>query len=207
MKIMIAVPCMDQTATPFTMSLAMLRKVDECVLASEQGSLIYIARDNLAKKALKMDADYVLWLDSDMVFDPDVLERLLEDKEKGDIISGLYFRRAAPFSPVLYESLELSKDNIPIYTEFSAIPEDVFECAGIGFGCAFMKTDVFLAVALKYGQMFHPFCGMGEDLAFSWRARQCGFKIVCDPKIKLGHVGHVIITEDFYKQFKGGAKT
>lgn len=205
MKIMIAIPCMDQVATQFSTSLAMLRKVGDCVIASKQGSLIYAARDDLAKMAIKMDADYVLWLDSDMVFEPDILERLLQDTEKGDIITGLYFRRSAPFSPVLYDQLEL-KDNKPAFTEFSEIPEDVFEVGGIGFGCVLMPTDVLLGVALKHGDMFSPFCGMGEDIAFSWRARQCGFKIVCDPSIKLGHVGHIIITEDFYKQFKGGAK-
>lgn len=203
MKIMIAIPCMDQVATQFCTSLAMLRKVDDCVIASKQGSLIYAARDDLAKMAIKMDADYILWLDSDMVFDPDILEKLLQDTEKGDIISGLYFRRAAPFSPVLFDKLELVDDK-PVYTEFSEIPEDVFEVGGIGFGCVLMPTDVLLGVALKFGTMFTPLCGMGEDIAFSWRARQCGFKIVCDPKIKLGHVGHIIITEDFYKQYKGG---
>lgn len=206
MKIMIAIPCMDQVATQFSTSLAMLRKAGDCVIASKQGSLIYAARDDLAKMAIKMDADYILWLDSDMVFEPDLLERLLEDREKGDIVSGLYFRRAAPFSPVLFNQLELV-NNKPVFTEFSEIPEDVFEVGGIGFGCVLMPTDVLLGVALKHGEMFSPFCGMGEDIAFSWRARQCGFKIVCDPKIKLGHVGHIIITEDFYKQFKGGAKT
>lgn len=205
MKILIAIPCMDQVATQFATSLAMLRKVGDCVIASKQGSLIYAARDDLAKMAIKMDADYVFWLDSDMVFEPDILERLLQDTEKGDIISGLYFRRAAPFSPVVFDQLEL-KDNKPVFTEFSEIPEDVFEVGGIGFGCVLMPTDVLLAVALKHGEMFSPFCGMGEDIAFSWRARQCGFKIVCDPKITLGHVGHIIITKEFYKQFKGGAK-
>lgn len=203
MKIMIAIPCMDQVATQFSTSLAMLRKVGDCVIASKQGSLIYAARDDLAKMAIKMDADYVLWLDSDMVFDPDILEKLLQDTEKGDIISGLYFRRAAPFSPVLYDRMDLVDDK-PVHTEFSEIPEDVFEVGGIGFGCVLMPTDVLLGVALKFGEMFMPFKGMGEDIAFSWRARQCGFKIVCDPKIKLGHVGHIIITEDFYRQFKGG---
>lgn len=203
MKIMIAIPCMDQVATQFCTSLAMLRKVGDCIIASKQGSLIYAARDDLAKMAIKMDADYILWLDSDMVFDPDILEKLLQDTEKGDIISGLYFRRAAPFSPVLFDKLELVDDK-PVHTEISEIPEDVFEVGGIGFGCVLMPTDVLLGVALKFGEMFMPFKGMGEDIAFSWRARQCGFKIVCDPKIKLGHVGHIIITEDFYKQYKGG---
>ena len=68
MKIFIAVPCMDQVPARFAQSLAMLKKVGECAVGFQIGSLIYTSRNDLASKAIEMDADFVLWLDSDMVF-------------------------------------------------------------------------------------------------------------------------------------------
>ena len=83
MKTMIAVPCMDQVPTPFCQSLALLKRVGDCTLAMKSGSLIYEARNSLAMQAIQMEADYVLWLDSDMVFQPDTLVRLMDFLENG----------------------------------------------------------------------------------------------------------------------------
>ena len=76
MKTLIAVPCMDSVPTPFCRSLAMLQKVGDCAISFQVSSLIYTARDNLARKAVDMGADQILWLDSDMVFNPDLMEQL-----------------------------------------------------------------------------------------------------------------------------------
>ena len=76
MKTVIAVPCMDMVPVEFCESLATLRKVGECQVAFHKGSLIYTARNSLLDTAVKAEADWMLWLDSDMVFNPDLLERL-----------------------------------------------------------------------------------------------------------------------------------
>ena len=114
MRILIAVPCMDQVPAPFCQSLAMLRKVGDCVLSMQMGSLIYTSRNSLAMKAIQTEADYVLWLDSDMVFEPDTLERLMKTLTENnlDIVTGLYFRRVPPYSPVLFDMLEMRRDAI-----------------------------------------------------------------------------------------------
>ena len=150
-----------------------------------------------------MGSDYVLWLDSDMVFGTDILEKLYEDRDKGDIITGLYFRRVEPYSPVLFDKMEID-DKGCHWTDFKEIPDDIFEVGACGFGCVFMPTNIFLDVVAKFGDMFSPIASVGEDLSFCWRARQCGYNIVCDPNIQLGHVGHYVITREFYEIYKGG---
>ena len=187
MKTLIAVPAMDQVPAQFCASLAMLKRTGDSVVGFEISSLVYTARNNLAAKAIQLGADFVLWLDSDMVFAPDILERLFADYQagKGDIISGLYFRRAeGPFTAAP-----------------ESIPDDVFEIAGCGFGCVLMPADVLMDVIGKYGNPFDPINGMGEDLSFCWRARQCGHKIVCDPAISLGHVAHMVVDRSFYDSY------
>lgn len=205
MKTLIAVPCFDQVPTLFCQSLALLRNVDECTLAMKPGSLVYAARNDLATTAIQQDFDYVLWLDSDMVFEPDVMERMFKTLKENDldILTGLYFRRVVPYTPVLFDRLNI-EDEICDWSEFAEIPEGLFEVGGCGFGCVLMKTDVFYDVQSKFGNMFAPIGNNGEDVAFCWRARQCGFKIMCDPSIIFGHVRTSVVNEKFFEVFKKG---
>ena len=95
MKTLIAVPCMDQVPAPFCQSLAQLKKVGNCSLIMKMGSLIYTARNDIATYAIQNEYDYIFWLDSDMVFKPDTLERMFKTLQDNDldILTGLYFRR------------------------------------------------------------------------------------------------------------------
>ena len=204
MNILIAVPSMDSVPAVFAQSLAMLRKVGNCAVAFQVGSLVYDSRNSLAKHALEMEADFILWLDSDMMFEPDILERMMKTLQDNDltILSGVYYRRRPPFSPVLLKTLRIDENNFCEHENFNAYPEDgLFEAEGIGFGCVLMSSEVLFDVKAKYTDWFSPFGRVGEDLSFCWRARQCGHKIYVDPTIQLGHCGHQIITKNFYEAF------
>lgn len=201
---MIAVPCMDQVPAQFMQSIATLKKVGACVVATQVGSLIYTSRNNLAALAIKNAVDYILWLDSDMVFPPTTLEVMLKTiKEQGDdvILTGMYCRRVAPYHPTIFKTLEI-EDERATWTDYEEIPDGLFEVAGCGFGCVLAPTSAFVDVQAKFGRMFSPIGDVGEDLSFCWRARQCGWKIICDPSIELGHVGHNIITREFWEEYK-----
>lgn len=204
MKTLIAIPSMDQVPALFAQSLATLRHVGECSCAFQIGSLVYTSRNELGKLAIANDVDYVLWLDSDMVFDPDLMERMykkLRDNDL-DILTGLYFRRVAPYSPVLFSGLNYT-DNKAVWTEFGDLPEDaLIEVGGCGFGCVLMSTEVLMSVQAKYNTMFQPLQGLGEDLAFCWRARQCGYKIMCDTSLVCGHVGQAVVNDMFWRQYR-----
>lgn len=198
-KTFIAVPCMDQVPAQFAHNLATLSKVGECVVGFQIGSLVYNSRNELAKKAIACGSDFTLWLDSDMVFEPDLLQRLMIHMVDPEIsmVSGVYYRRVMPYSPVLYDKLDIQEGKCT-YTETSfSMPETPFEIEACGFGAVLMRTNVLMSVAGKYGDMFAPLYGNGEDVSFCWRARQCGYKIICDPSIQLGHVGHMVVNRDF----------
>ena len=207
MRTLIAVPCMDTMDSRFAQCLAMIEKIGDVAVSFNIGSLVYNSRNALARESVKMGADYILWIDSDMMFAPDVLKRLLDDRDKGDIITGLYFRRVAPFSPVLFEKLEIT-DEGTAFANYDNLPqEQIFEVGGCGFGCVLTPVSVIMDVFAKYRTCFDPLGGVGEDLAFCWRARSLGYKVVCDQSIKLGHVGHTVITRDFYEQYKATSDT
>ena len=199
MKTLIAVPCMDSVAAPFAQNLAAMQKDGECFVSFIIGSLIYESRNNLAKQALAAKADYVLWLDSDMVFPGDIMPRMHKHMAEGkDIVTGLYFRRRPPFTPVLFKELGL-KDGVGTHEKYDDYPKDtVFEIAGAGFGCLMLKTEVLEDVMLNYQDWFGPMGGFGEDLSFCLRAKELGYKIWCDSTIKCGHVGQLIVDESVY---------
>lgn len=204
MKTLIAIPCMDQVPAQFCESLATLRRVGECQVAFHMGSLIYTARNTLAETAIQMDADWMLWLDSDMVFRPDLLEVLYNtaQEQKADFVTGVYYRRREPYSPVLFKTLSYSGD-VPTWSNQDEIPDHPFEVEGCGFGAVLLNTQVLFDVLGKYGaNPFTPTANLGEDLAFCWRARECGYKIIADPSAPLGHIGYTMITKAHWKAFE-----
>ena len=198
-KILICVPSMDMVAAGFAQSLAMLQKGgNETAIMFQVGSLIYEARNKLAKQAIKMGADWTMWFDSDMIFQPDTMIKLLE--HNAPIVSGAYFRRSPPYHLVAFDECDTKNRK---WTDLK-LPTETVKCGGVGFGCVLVKTDVLFDVAAKFQTWFEPMNGFGEDLSFCWRARECGFDILIDPSISCGHMGHILVNETFYKAYAGG---
>lgn len=194
---------MDTVSASFAQCLARLKKDDDCLVLLNQSSLIYDSRNALAAYAINGNFDAVLWIDSDMIFQPDLLETLSADLESGkDIVAGLCFCRRYPYLPVVYKRLELEGET-PINESYVDYPEDgIFRVEGCGFGVVMMKTDVLRKISDKYNTVFSPLPHFGEDLSFCIRAKECGYEIWCDPTVKIGHVGYITVTDRVFKSVK-----
>ena len=204
-KVFIAVPSMDTLPALFAQSLALLKRAGDTMVGFEVGSLVYNARNHLARQAIKEEADWVLWLDSDMVFSPDLLQRMLKvcEENKIDFLTALCFRRKPPYTPCLFDKLErLPDDKGAAYTALLSVPDGRFQVGGCGFAGVLMSTDVLISVSAQFeGRMFDPMPGFGEDVSFCWRARQCGYEIWCDSSIEMGHVGNCVVTRGYFEAF------
>ena len=204
MKTLIAIPCMDMVHTAFLNSLLKMHADPTCVFAITQATLIYDARNRLYERAMEDGCDYIMFLDSDMTFEPDILERLTADMLLGyEFVTGIYFKRKNPITPTIYSRVDyVTKDGM-IWPEADAMmeyPKDqVFEIAACGFGGCMMKTDLIHRVRERFGPPFSPMIGFGEDLSFCKRATEIGAKLFCDSKIKLGHVMQSVMTEEVYE--------
>ena len=205
MKTMVAIPCMDTVQTEFADSLLKLRPVGMMMHAFMPCSLIYKSRNDLGQIAIREKADYVLWLDSDMVFPTELLVDLMADLKDGkDIVSAVCHMRRPPFRPVFYKKLRqgLTPDENE-YENYDDYPTDgPFQVEGCGFGCILMRTEVMQTVMDKYHELFAPLPGFGEDLSFCIRARGCGFDIWVDPKVQVGHKASTIVTKDTFEAFR-----
>ena len=208
MKTLICIPCMDMVHTEFMKSLLGMRRVGDTKYTISCSSLIYDARNNMARRAVREGFDRVLWLDSDMSFEPDLMERLSARLDEGlEYVSGLYFTRKAPVRPVLYKECgyyEKDGEVSPVAIWYDDYPrESLFKVEATGFGGVMMTTALIEKVAGKFGLPFAPMLGFGEDLSFCGRVSQVGGEMWVDSTIKMGHVGLGTITEDVYISQKG----
>ena len=204
MRTMIAVPCLDMVHTLFFASFVAMNKPEGTEVAIASCSLVYEARHTLAKKAIDDGFDRVMWLDSDMVFEPDLMNRLSADLDQGlDFVSAVYFSRKNPINPIVYEVCHPTPlkngDMFPTVESFKEIPDGLFEIEGCGFGAAMMTTDLIRRVLPL---PFYPTDKYGEDLSFCRKARDIGAKLYCDGRIKLGHIGTTVINEEAWKKSK-----
>ena len=194
MKLLIAVPTLENVPVDFMESLMNLacHLKDEGVdfkLKIEAGTLVYFARENLARWAIANRYTHVLWLDSDMVFHEEIVEDLQFCGQ--DIVTGIAHSRRPPFSSCLFTEI------YPGVEKFKGeYPKQAFKVAACGMACILMSVKVLDAVYNKFGNMFQPLnepLTYGEDVAFCWRAAQCGFDIWAEPTVRVGHVGRRII--------------
>ena len=205
MRTMIAIPCMDMVHTLFFASFVAMNKPEGTEVAIASCSLIYEARHKLAKKAIDDGFDRVLWMDSDMVFEPDLMNRLSADMDQGlDFVSAVYFSRKNPINPIVYEVCHptpmKSGEMYPTVKSVRTIPDGLFEIEGCGFGAAMMTTDLIRSA----GPLpFYPTDKYGEDLSFCRKVREAGAKLYCDGRIKIGHIGTTIINEESWIKSKG----
>lgn len=157
---------------------------------------VHDARNKIVSEALRIGATHLMFIDADIVFPADGVNRLVEQDK--DIIGGLYYRRQPPHLPTICqrdgEKLIIPKD----------FPKDeVFEVFGMATGFLLVKTSVFKKLEPPYFY-FGNFHGrpMGEDIYFCRKARDKGFKIWCDPRIPLSHIGEYAFDYRDYENYQ-----
>ena len=153
-------------------------------------SLIPRARNTIANKFLRSDYDYLLMIDSDLIFEKDTLERLLKhDKElvganyvhktgitkwAGKADDNLTSLSPASFIPtgmmlIKKSVLHAIKDYVPVYaTSMSTLEYGFFNCM--------IENNIYLS----------------EDWSFSRRCEKAKIKGYIDNTIRLGHIGSFI---------------
>lgn len=208
MKTLIAMPCMDTVQTAFMSSLLNLRVIGPAEFGITKATLLFNARNMLAERAIRHNCGRILFLDSDMVFQPDLMERLAADMDRGmEFVSALYFRRVEPVQPVIYRELEYKQTDegvVPTATPYIEYPRgSIFEVQAAGFGACMISTDLIRRVAEKDGIPFAPVLGFGEDLSFCWRVRSIGAKMYCDSSIRCGHIMQTVADEEMWDARQG----
>ena len=190
-KLLIAIPTLDYIHRKFVESLTDLvqhleHNGPDFDVHFEGCTLVYISRDNIAKKAIEEDYTEVLWLDADMVFDKDIYWKL---KNTGkEFVTAIYRGRHGTHRPCIFEKLEPPER----WDSFDQEPS-IKEIKGCGFGCVLTSVDILRTVWNRFGTCFRPTPLLGEDLAFCKRVSDCGYSMWANLDVPVGHIGQFVI--------------
>lgn len=179
MRICIGIPAY-KSIHPQTLScllwLVEFSKEHEFVFSVRSQHSIAHNRNKIVEEA--KGAEYLLFVDADMVFPEDVLKRLLaHGKEVVGVDSSFK---------------ELPRQTT-IKHDYAEMPKELFRARAVGGGILLIKTSVFEKLEKPYFVMEHDqsegLISKGEDVYFCEKARKAGIEIWCDPKIPIKHIG------------------
>jgi glycosyltransferase involved in cell wall biosynthesis len=179
------------------------------------------ARNKAVQQFLdEREADWLFWIDTDMGFPADVLDRLVgaADPKTRPIVGGLCFTQRETGSddiggwhvaaaPTIFDWRTVGeKSGFSIRLDYPA--NAVVPCAGTGSACVLIHRSVFTAIAEKYGRSWYdriPNRSIGEltseDLSFCMRAASLGIPIHVHTGVRTSHQKTVWLGEnDFLGQ-------
>lgn len=138
-------------------------------------------RNMTAKVAVDTKADYVLFLDDDVIINPNYgLKQLLDCK--ADIAAGKVCVRGYPFN---YMAFKKTKSGLEMMSELPK--KGIVNCDAIGFSFALIKVSLLKKVELPW---FITTLNSTEDVFFCHKARQiapkCTIRVNCD--CACGHI-------------------
>lgn len=152
------------------------------------------ARNEIVEFALAQNAQYIFWLDDDVIAPGDAFLKLYNHQK--DIINGVYWSKSNPPMPLMFRNhLEGPYWNWHI--------GDLLEIDAAGNGLTLVKTDVYRKISEVvggpwYSTEYSSFPGVNsspsnntEDLYFYWKARQAGYKIWVDTSVQALHYDKV----------------
>lgn len=146
-----------------------------------KGCDIVSNRTYLAKRAIELGATHLFFVDSDMFFSPDTINKMLAHKK--DIVACDYNKRKFPLESVTTQ-LEASEKN----------EENLYRVAAAATGCMLIDLRVFTEGKLaspwfNFGRNAEGELSLGEDSWFCYTARDAGYEVWIDPTIKVLHIG------------------
>jgi glycosyltransferase involved in cell wall biosynthesis len=161
------------------------------------------------------DADWLLCIDSDIVFEPEHLELLWEVKsEERQVVSGVYFlltdkTNVAPVPMPSIFRVDLKKHEEPESKAFyHPMPENqIVEISRAGFGFLMMSRSVVekvLALPINSPfaeRFFSPYKLVGEDFVFFEHLESLGIKSYAHTGIVVGHEKNINVGLDYYTFF------
>jgi hypothetical protein len=169
------------------------------------GANVCKARNSLVSHFLATDSEYLLMVDSDMVFREDCVDRLVEHELP--IVNGMYMQPNPDSSlyPCMYRhTVGTDRDQGMFTTVGGDFPRgELIRVDAVGAGFMMVRRDVFEAIAAKIANPAAPWFQeeqrgpalCGEDFVFCMRAAECGYDILVDTSVSAGHVKPMMLGE------------
>lgn len=154
------------------------------------GGYVDINRNKIVEEARKSGTTHLMFVDNDMIFPEDGVMRLF--KHDKDIIGANYNVRLDPTSAEASgPTVKMLQDGKPVSMLSKDFPTELFECYALATGFMMINMRVFDKLKMPYFEAWQDKDGTHhtEDIDFCRKAGEAGFKVWCDPTIKMGHIG------------------
>lgn len=186
--------CMPIARAPSPLTNRSLRELDipkPAHVFDPEGLMVDQARNSITQAAMSLpEITHLMWIDDDMVFGRDAFRRLLAHDLP--IVGGLCHNRRHPYMPILMHATQRGAAFQYDY------PEGLVEVDATGAAFLLVKREVYEKIRAEFpNESPWDRVGAGEDVDFCNRARACGYKIMVDTTVKIGHVGEVVVDEKF----------
>lgn len=171
------------------------------------GNQVARQRELAASLVLQSKTDWSLWIDSDIMFQPEHVDMLrnVANKENRKIISGIYYITYDPDTsfrnivPAIYKYNNNDNLHYPIL-DFKE--DNIFNVDAIGFGFVLIHNSVFYQLKEKYSWLFNEHFYdnnffISEDISFCKKLKEQNISIFVHPKVKVDHVKKVIFNESY----------
>lgn len=166
-------------------------KIRSCRIWNTKGSILPRSRTTLVRQALQGDYSHILFIDSDMTFPADLLQRLL-DRDKAVIACNCPVK-ALPSSPTA--RLKGGERGEPLFS----VPDDlgIRQVWRVGTGIMLVRTSIFRQLSepwfpIMWNEKLQDY--IGEDWAFCEKLEQADIPIYVDLQMskQIGHIGSFI---------------
>ena len=169
-----------------------------------------IARNEAIKNFLLSPSEWNMWIDTDMTFNYDAIEKLRDTAlaNDADMVSGLGFIYKRGLNAIIPNGYAWNEEERWFHEVEDYESGKTYEIDGTGSGFLLIHRRVFEAWDNEYWHQTwreHPASGksMGHDLAFCYEATQnLGFKLLWDTDVKTGHIKHFELTEENYDAYR-----
>lgn len=176
------------------------------ILVAERGFTIAENRNYCVVQAQKNGSSHILFIDDDMTFPKDTLERLLACNK--EVVGVKSYSRCFPLAPTTGLQNEKGEYKDPSkHASFEMkMPEELFEAHFIGMGVGLIDMKVFEKIKKPYFMFTYDGNGQvkdGEDGTFCQKVKKAGMKVWCDPTIPIGHLGEAEFGEELNNKLAG----
>jgi hypothetical protein len=137
---------------------------------------------------VQSEGDWLWFIDTDMLFAANTLERLLAHNV--DLVQTLCLRRHPPHEPIMYEDAP-DRPNTTVRGR-----PGLREVTSLGAGGTLYRRKVFESIP---GPWFEGILGV-EDTNFAQKARAAGFKMYVDTATPVGHTTPMVV----WPQYQNG---
>jgi len=201
-KLAVLIPCRDMLHSAHAHCLAAMVKLNtssglDTHVVMDSSTVLLTQRQRLAIEAQNIGAEYMLWLDSDIVFPATTALRLLAHKEA--VVAANYVRRQLPAKGVAYTKIGDWENPLPFEPT-----DNLQQVEGIGMGCMLVKTSILDEIPKPWFEFHYtPESNdhLGEDMDFCMKMSNAGYTVKVDTNLsmELRHLGTWAFGPDLIK--------